>query len=569
MGGYRRSVLSGRAKRRIAAACIGSAAVLVLALILALPASAAASPAVANEPFTVFQWASTDPIVATSIVVVQPYDAELTPEQIATLHSQSPKSKILRYVDNTEAIDTVSVLPDLYPWSLDYARRLNTDAEWNDLWANHQSWFLKDANGQYIHRPSSYTWEMNPKRPYLMDQGSAGWRDWLVAKVAQRLSYGYDGVFLDQCPPTPTGYSAIPAKYAGDYGAWRKDINGLINSIKSHFPSAVVISNSVWNGSAYYANASPNPIDANNEDGTEIEGFVYAGGNGPTLSQANWLKEVTIVKKLGDDGKIALVHTCISADDPGSPKRLLAYSLATFLLGKSGRRAYFDFVSFKSEAGFSSDYLNAVYSMPIGEPIGVYYQKGSAYRRDFVNGKVIVNPNDTGQVYKFIPLSGNYYKDQDGKVYDAGHPLSLPAKAGVILIAIPAPASTRYEQADMRIVKTGVWTAFTKADASGGSYARSPTAKAAATISFTGTRLDVIAMKGTTTGKVDIYLDNVLKASIDTAVTVAAYKVVLWSSGDIATGTHTVRIVRSDSSAVGKFLTLDAVDIWGVISARS
>ncbi len=505
-------------KRRGAVAWIVPSAILGLALILVAPASAAAaSPAVVNEAFTVFQWLSTDPIVATSVVVVQPYSAELTPEQISTLHSENPNSKILRYVDNTESIDTVSALTDLYPWSLDYARRLNTDAEWNDLWANHQSWFLRDANGQYIHRPSSYTWEMNPNRPYLMDQGSTGWRDWLVAKVAQRLSYGYDGVFLDQCSPTPTGYSAIPAKYAGDYGLWRSDLNGLINDIKSHFPNAVVITNSIWNGPTYYAYASPNPIDASNADGAEIEGFVYAAGNGPLGNQANWLKEVAILKKLGDGGKIALVQTCIKANDSNSPKRLLAYSLATFLLGKSGNRAYFNFVSFKSETGFSSDYLNAVYSMPLGNPTGMYYQKGIAYRRDFTNGKVIVNPNDAKQVYKFIPFSGNYYKDQDGNVYDATHPLLLPAKSGVILIAVPAPAAKRYEQTDAHIVKTGVWTPFAKAGASGGSYARSATAGASATISFTGTRLDVVAMKGATTGIVDIYLDDVLKDTIDTA----------------------------------------------------
>jgi hypothetical protein len=563
-----RSECSGGTKRRGSAHWLLFSALLALALVLLLPAGADASPAPANEPFTVFQWLSSDH-VATSIVVVQPYEAELTPEQIATLHSQNPDCKVLRYVDNTEAIDTVSALTDLYPWSLDYARRLNTDAEWNDLWANHQDWFLKDANGQYIHRPSTYTWEMNPSRPYLMDQGSAGWRDWLVAKVASRLSYGYDGVFLDQCSPTPTGYSAIPAKYAGDYGAWRRDINGLVDNIKSHFPDAVVVTNSLWNGSTYYTYASPNPIDANNADGAEIEGFIYAAGNGPLQTQANWLKEVTLLKKLGEAGKIALVHTCIRENDANSPERILAYSLATFLLGRSGNRAYFDFISFKSEAGFTAGYLNAVYSMPIGDPTGVYYQKGIAYRRDFTNGKVIVNPNDTNQVYKFIPLSGNYYRDQNGNVYDAKHPLSLPAKAGVILIAMAAPKATRYEQTDSRIFKTGVWTPYTKTTASGGSYARSATVGASATISFTGTRLDVIAMKGTTTGIVDVYLDGVLMDTIDTTASAATYKVALWSTGDIAKGAHTVKLVRNDLTAVGKFLTLDAVDIWGTIAASS
>ena len=135
--------------------------------------------------------------------------------------------------------------------------------------------------------------------------------------------------------------------------------------------------------------------------------------------------------------------------------------------------------------------------------------------------------------------SGNYYKDQNGNVYDAKHPLSLPAKAGVILIAMAAPKATRYEQTDSRIVKTGVWTPYTKATASGGSYARSATVGASATISFTGTRLDVIAMTGTTTGIVDVYLDGALMDTIDTAASVATYKVALWSTGDISQGsTH-------------------------------
>ena len=567
MKGWQRSVFN-RGKSRAAAWTVPFA-VLVLVLILVPASAAAASPTVANEPFTLFQGLSTGPIVATSIVVVQPYKAELTPEQIDSLHSENPNSKILRYLDNTEAIDTVTNLTDPQTWSLDYARRLNTDAEWNDIWTSHQSWFLKGSSGQYINRPSITAFEMNPKRAYLMDQSSTGWRDWLVTKVAERLSYGYDGVFLDQCPPTPTGYSAIPAKYAGNYGLWRNDVNGLINHIKNAFPNAVVITNSIWQGQTYYANASPNPIDANNADGTEIEGFIYAKGNGPIESQANWLKEVTIVKKMGDEGKIVLGHTSISATSTISPKRVLAYSLATFLLGKSSSKAYFNFVSFKSETGFDSAYLNTVYNLPVGDPVGVYYQKGIAFRRDFTNGKVIVNPNDTNQVYKFIPFSGNYYKDQDGNVYDATHPLSLPAKAGVILIAIPAPAATRYEQTDSRIVKKGAWTTFAKTDASSGSYARSATVGASATISFTGTRLDVIAMKGTTTGIVDVYLDGTLKATIDTAATVASYKVVLWSTGDIEKGTHTAKIVRSNSSAAGKFLTLDAVDVWGAIASAS
>ena len=70
-------------------------------------------------------------------------------------------------------------------------------------------------------------------------------------------------------------------------------------------------------------------------------------------------------------------------------------------------------------------------------------------------------------------------------------------------------SGVRYEQTDIRIVKVGTWYDFPKTLASGGSYGRSSTSLASATIYFTGTRLDWIAMKGTTTGKADVYVDGV------------------------------------------------------------
>jgi hypothetical protein len=125
----------------------------------------------------------------------------------------------------------------------------------------------------------------------------------------------------------------------------------------------------------------------------------------------------------------------------------------------------------------------------------------------------------------------------------------------------------RYEQTNTHIIKTGVWTDFVKAVASGGSYGRSSTVGADATIAFSGTCLDWIATKGTTTGLADVYVDNVLvtPTPIDLAAATATYQVDVWSSGILSDGTHTVRIVRDDGSAVGKYLTLDAVEIWGTI----
>ncbi len=77
----------------------------------------------------------------------------------------------------------------------------------------------------------------------------------------------------------------------------------------------------------------------------------------------------------------------------------------------------------------------------------------------------------------------------------------------------------------------------------------------------------MIATRGTTTGIVDIYLDGAVTptATIDLTAATATYQFKLWSTGTLASGTHTVRLVRNAASAATKYITLDAVDIWGTI----
>ena len=62
------------------------------------------------------------------------------------------------------------------------------------------------------------------------------------------------------------------------------------------------------------------------------------------------------------------------------------------------------------------------------------------------------------------------------------------------------PGATRYDDTHDYLDYTGVWEPFAKTSAWNSSYARSEAADAAVSIYFTGTRLDWIAMKGTTTG---------------------------------------------------------------------
>ena len=123
------------------------------------------------------------------------------------------------------------------------------------------------------------------------------------------------------------------------------------------------------------------------------------------------------------------------------------------------------------------------------------------------------------------------------------------------------------EQSDPRVFRSGTWETNVKSAATGGSYGRSKASGASATIYFTGTRLDWIAMKGTTSGIADVYLDGVKKATIDLAALTPSYRVKVWSTGSLAYRNHTVKIVRSSRSADGKYVTLDAVDVVGSIAS--
>jgi hypothetical protein len=140
---------------------------------------------------------------------------------------------------------------------------------------------------------------------------------------------------------------------------------------------------------------------------------------------------------------------------------------------------------------------------------------------------------------------------------------ALPIGGTVTPPTPPVITHTVYDNKDSHIIKTGTWATFTKAEAYKGSYQRSSTKGATATIKFNGTRIDYVGMKGTTLGLVDIYLDGTRMATYNLNASVATYQVIIWSSGNLVPGTHTLKIVRNSVSSTGKFITIDSVDIWG------
>ena len=65
---------------------------------------------------------------------------------------------------------------------------------------------------------------------------------------------------------------------------------------------------------------------------------------------------------------------------------------------------------------------------------------------------------------------------------------------------------------------------------------------ASVTIAFTGTGLDWIARKGTSSGIARVTLDGTTPVTVDLYNSSTLYKQKVWSSGPLTSGAHTVKI---------------------------
>jgi uncharacterized protein YkwD len=184
------------------------------------------------------------------------------------------------------------------------------------------------------------------------------------------------------------------------------------------------------------------------------------------------------------------------------------------------------FAAWKASSGHNANMLNTKYTV-IG--VSFYQLAGSPY------------------TYYWTTDFGGY---RDATAHVIGSP--------------PAPTTTRYQQTDSHIKYVGTWSTYTTSNASGGSYRRSSTSTASATITFTGTYFAWIATRGTTLGKAYVSLDGGAAQSVNLAATAVAYQQKVWNTPTTLTpGQHTVKIWRDSTSATGKYISVDAIDIIG------
>lgn len=110
------------------------------------------------------------------------------------------------------------------------------------------------------------------------------------------------------------------------------------------------------------------------------------------------------------------------------------------------------------------------------------------------------------------------------------------------------------------IVYAGSWATSSNAQHSGGSVKSSSSAGASATLAFSGRAIGLVTTVGPTRGAVQVWVDGVLSATIDTYADTEAYRQVVYSKGWSSYGSHTIKLVVVGTAGRPAF-SLDAFEV--------
>lgn len=134
----------------------------------------------------------------------------------------------------------------------------------------------------------------------------------------------------------------------------------------------------------------------------------------------------------------------------------------------------------------------------------------------------------------------------------------------------PMAAGTLVEQTDAHVSFAGVWSTWSNAALSGGSYRYATGAGSEAGVAFTGTRLDIIGRTGPEFGVVSVTIDDGTPFLVDLYSPTTALQARVFSTWDLPSGAHTVRMRWTglkNPASVGTYLSLDAVRVAGALTS--
>lgn len=129
-----------------------------------------------------------------------------------------------------------------------------------------------------------------------------------------------------------------------------------------------------------------------------------------------------------------------------------------------------------------------------------------------------------------------------------------------------APTTTRYQQDNLALAYSGIWSTASTWSASGGSYAASSDPTATLTITFNGRYLAWVTKTAPWYGKASVALDGGIAVEADLYSSTIQWKRTVYSTGVLADGLHTLVIKYTglkNAHSSGTSISADAFDIVG------
>ena len=351
----------------------------VISLIISANLVAHAAPPAAAANFTNLAWFYKPPADGNLSLIAQNFSTfimtkgnEATRDQLLALGAQRPTLEYLRF----EAImDPGSCTAT--PWNNNVAYKVG---DFCDISTNHPDWFLLTINGNRIVHMTGTT------NFYLMDPGNAGWRAFFLDRVKQILAADpcWDGIFLDNVEATNSFHISAGEVLAAypDNASFQGAVQGFLQYLRVNYFQP--------NGKLLSANLIARTDDADFTkyitylDGVMHEGWAIDDPN-RWRSAAEWEKHMALAEQTQAMGKsIILVSHGTQTDG-----ELQNFAYASYLLITNGKASF----RYASSSAYNQAWLYDNYKINLGAPLGKRYQSGAAWKRDFANGSVTVDPN--------------------------------------------------------------------------------------------------------------------------------------------------------------------------------
>jgi len=140
-------------------------------------------------------------------------------------------------------------------------------------------------------------------------------------------------------------------------------------------------------------------------------------------------------------------------------------------------------------------------------------------------------------------------------------------------VASPAVAQTRVEETALATtVYTGGWfQRHSERPWSGGTAALSNAALSRATLTFSGTGVSWLGLRGPQAGVAKVYLDGTYQVDVDCYASTETVRAVLFTRSGLAAGAHTLAIEATgtrNTAATDAYIAVDAFDVEGVPGGR-